>query len=260
MNILLIGNGKWGKNYVSTINNSFSDIKLTIAGRDYWKDLIDSSLYSGVIVATPPESHIEIAIYSLSKNIPTMIEKPLSLSLEDAKQLNKFSTPILVNHIYLFSDGHKILKEMAWDISKINKITTNGYNNGPFRNYSSLFDYGAHDLSIILDLVKKSPDKIEIKECSENLFNISMEFGNIKTFSTIGSGANKKARNIMINYDGIDILYDDLQRPAYHKSPLECGIQIFIDAVNGMQNKYLGLNLSIKVLEILEYCEKQLIF
>ena len=103
-NIVLVGgNGKWGQNYISTLKY-FQDINLQVATRENWKQLIDKNP-DGVIVATPPDSHIEIASYSLSKNIATMIEKPLALSLQEAETLKQFTAPILVNHIQLFTKG-----------------------------------------------------------------------------------------------------------------------------------------------------------
>ena len=102
LNLLLVGAGKWGMNYVSTLN-SFPNIDLKIATRYNWKRLIDEHP-DGVFICTHPSSHIEIANYALSRNIPTMIEKPLALSLNEANSLKGFSAPILVNNIHLFSE------------------------------------------------------------------------------------------------------------------------------------------------------------
>src|SRR5208283_3041583 len=98
--LLLVGSGVWGQKYISTLSN-FSAVSLEAASRDNWKELIDKKP-DGVIVCTPPQSHVEIASYALSQNIPTMIEKPLALSLSEAKLLRQFSAPILVNYVHLF--------------------------------------------------------------------------------------------------------------------------------------------------------------
>src|ERR1035437_729108 len=102
MNIVMVGNGQWAQRYISTLSR-FPNVNLQIANRDNWKSLILKTLPEGVIVCTPPQSHIEIATYSLKLGIPTMIEKPLSLSLSEANALKQFCSPILVNHIHLFS-------------------------------------------------------------------------------------------------------------------------------------------------------------
>ncbi len=112
MNILLIGKGAWGKNYIKTIDSFFPKIKLTVADRTNWKQLIDKGP-AGVIIATPPDSHIEIAKHALRENILCLIEKPLALSLNEAKELEQYSNvPILIGHIYLFSNWFQKIKNI----------------------------------------------------------------------------------------------------------------------------------------------------
>ena len=266
MNVVLIGVGAWGKNYIKTIENNFSDVNLTLANRYDWKNLIDDKP-DGVIVATPPDSHIEIASYSLERNIPTMIEKPLALSLEQALLLKKFEhIPILVNYIQLFATGYEKLK-LFTNYQKINKIITNGYNNSPTRSYSSLWDYGPHDIAMILDLIQTMPSKIEANVLSKNIYQIIMYFDDLITTSIVGSGALEKKRDITINNGYMDICYNDIKRPEYHKAPLHNALSVFIEAIsyyknNGNINNFdnrLGLDLSFKVIHVLEECEKLLL-
>lgn len=263
MNIVLVGNGKWGKNYVSTIQNYFPDINLIVANRSNWQDLIDKNP-NGVIIATPPNSHIEIASYALMSDIPVMIEKPLSLSLKEAETLNIFSAPILVNHIHLFSEGYEKIKKLI-DINNITEIKTCGYGQGLPRQYSSLWDYGPHDLSMILDIIGKMPDKIDIRKLVGDMyalhmeFIVNMDFGLIKTETVLGSGANCKTRHIEIHSDGIVLSYNDVKKPMHHKPALNNALEVFFKSINGQLDSRLGLDLSFKILKILEDCDNLLI-
>src|SRR5580658_1853229 len=91
--VLCGGTGKWGQNYIKTLS-SFENVKLIIANRNNWKILIDDNIPDFVIISTPPQSHIEIAIYALEQNIPVIIEKPLSLSYSVALSLKEFKSLI----------------------------------------------------------------------------------------------------------------------------------------------------------------------
>ena len=254
--IVLIGSGKWGQKYISTIAN-IHNVKLFVANRSNWKMLIDEHP-DGVIVCTPPESHVEIADYSLSRGIPTMIEKPLSLSLIEARQLNKYQIPVLVNHIHLFSQGYQNIKEIVKN-KQISSIYSIGLGTNPIRDYSSLWDYGPHDLAMILDLLQKMPNDIKIsKHQYFDMFHIELSFSNCKTYSTIGIQPIGKYRSLYVETDGICVSYDDTRRPDYHVSPLLNAINIFIQAMSGYVDDRLGLDLSMKILEVLEDCQNRL--
>lgn len=262
MKLLLVGAGKWGQKYISTLSSKYSNIKLEIANRDNWKQLIDDKP-DGVIICTPPNSHIEIAEFSLQRNIPTMIEKPLSLSLEEAHKLKKYEqVPILVNHIHLFSETYGLLKYHVGE--SIDKIVSLGFNNGPVRDYSSLWDYGPHDISMIMDLVEPIsdfPDQIEateVKTRNGSLFDIKMKFKNIETESLIGNGGAHPIRKLKVECGGLQIVYDGKVPQKEQFSPLENALMAFIGAIYGARDRRLGLDFSLKVLKVLESCEKSL--
>ncbi len=258
--ILLVGAGAWGKNYINTLS-LFSDVKLEVANRNTWHQLIDNKP-DGVIVATPPDSHIEIAKFALERDIPTMIEKPLALSVADAKQLLPYShIPILVNHIHLFSDAYQRIKSIVQD-KQITKIITFGHSsNGWVRDYSALWDYGPHDLSLILDLIGEYPIGIKIEGDPNRISFIKMLFKRSETSSVVGVEFNgqKNKRNIWIDLDGVEIYYDDKKRSVYHTPPLTNALQVFIKSIDGYEDDRLGLNLSFDVLKILEQCDKLLL-
>lgn len=257
--LVQVGSGRWGQRYIATLA-SFPEVELKVANRETWKNLIDQKP-DGVIVCTPPDSHIEIAQYALKKNIAILIEKPLSLSLSEAETLKKFTAPILVNHIHLFSDGYQNMKKSIAG-KKITHIDSQGYGQGPVRPYSSLWDYGPHDLSMILDLVGRFPEKITASESNpsspESLFTIEMDFGDFYTKSVVGNGALTSARTISVDCNSANFFYDDKKRPETHSAPLTTALRVFIDAIGGKNDSRLGLALSLDVMKILEHCQKLL--
>jgi predicted dehydrogenase len=246
--LTLIGNGKWGRIYAKTLKDL--NIPFQIGTRDNWQNLVRAGT-DGVIVATPPQSHIEIASFALERNIPTLIEKPLAMTYTEAEKLKQFSAPILVNHIHLFSDRYQAIKEQI-TTDHINSIYSLGYNNGPKRNYSSLLDYAPHDLAMILDLSGQLPrsitSRIEQTTIGE-LHTITLQFETFYSISIIGNGGSIKKRQLSIFQDNTVLAYN-----GWQDKPLENTIKTFQKLIGGGKDSRAGLDLSMKVMKILDIC------
>ncbi len=52
-----------------------------------YREMIDDGGIDLVIVATPPKYHVEQALYALDKGLYVLLEKPIALSLEEARKL-----------------------------------------------------------------------------------------------------------------------------------------------------------------------------
>ena len=111
LNFLLIGLGQMGKihqrvlnensntNLVVIVDSSFSKEHENIDGVDHFNKIdnvdFDKNDIDAVIISTTTDTHYEIAKKLINKNVPLLIEKPLSTSdfeveriLNDAKQKN----------------------------------------------------------------------------------------------------------------------------------------------------------------------------
>ena len=259
MKLLLIGAGKWGTNYISTLS-SFENIELTVANKENWQHLIDQKP-DGVIIATPPQSHIQIAEHAASYQIPIMLEKPVALSSSELQILNNYNPTVLVNYIHLFSDAYQWMIKSI-DVDTITKISTHGYNRGPFRNYSSLWDYAPHDLSMILYLLKEAPTCLDIQlipNTNNGLFGIEMLFNKCTTYSMVGSGGTNACRDFIVEFNGMMLKYDDKNRPTSHTAPLNNALSVFIKGIKGHIDERMGLELSFQITKILERCDNKLI-
>jgi predicted dehydrogenase len=253
INLLLIGSGAWGKNYIKTCSD-FSMLNLIVANRDNWKSLVDKNPF-GVIIATPPNTHVDIALYCLERKIPTLIEKPLALSLEDALRLKPYSKDILVDYIHLFSDTHANIKKLI-ALSEITSIRTCGV--GPVkRSYSNLYDYGVHDLSIILDLMKRMPNGISFDRIiteDRDFHNINLDYGEVDVSCRVGVDL-KKVRTITIMSREFHFHYNNLNAPATKNTPLHNVVSVFMDyLINGNRDSRMGIDLSLNILNLLSKC------
>lgn len=249
VNFVLVGVGKFGQNYIKTLA-AFPDVSLTVANRQNWRSLIDNHP-DGVIVCTPPDSHVEIAHYALQKAIPVMIEKPLSFSLTEAQSLLKINlAPILVNHIHLFAQDYQNIKNHI-DIKEIRTINTTASSNSPPRTYSRLWDYGPHEIALILDLAQQYPKTIKCSGKEPN-FTITMEFDTFRSITDIGYS---DTRQRLLDINNGQFIYDGM---ASKDLPLTNALKVFIDAIHGKPDYRLGLELPLKVMQVLDECQKQL--
>ena len=99
LRIGLIGVGEWGKNYINTLKknkgvslkkiacknlkenrNLVNDYEVT----DNWHNITLSSEIDGIIIATPPKTHFEIASEAIKNGKPVIVEKPLTLNSKEA--------------------------------------------------------------------------------------------------------------------------------------------------------------------------------
>jgi predicted dehydrogenase len=267
INLVIVGVGQWGTRYVSTITENFSEISLITATRSTWKSLLDSKP-DGVIISTHPDSHIEIAKYALDKSIPVMIEKPLAFSLQEVERLEGYSAPILVNYQHLHASAFVKLLEIISHWNRIDRITTRGYGNGPIRAYSSLFDYGSHDLSMCYALAQGQTqiEFIAQTPCwhsQGNIFDLRLNIGGIRVDSQLGNGAQNKQRYFEILGAEEIVVYDDMsENKLLHNGqivkltdrtpPLTASINTFLRLINGEKDWRSGLSLSKMVVGTLE--------
>ena len=248
-NLVLIGAGKFGQTYIKTLA-TFLDVELIVANRQNWQSLIDNKP-DGVLIVTDPSSHIEIGHYALQNGIPVMIEKPLSLSLTEAQSLLQFnSVPILVNHIHLFSKDYQNIKNSI-DIKDIQHIRTIASSNSPPRSYSRLWDYFPHDAALVIDLAQQYPKTIKCTGSEPN-FTITMEFDSFTSITNIGHSENRQR---LLDINNGKFIYNGMISTDL---PLTNALQVFIDAIHGKPDYRLGLDLPMKVMQMLEECQKQL--
>jgi len=116
----LIGLGRWGRNCMATMR-TIPGLRLARAadpdpsthtwvnGGEValdWRDLLEAGDLDGIIVATPPRHHVEIARAAVEAGLPVLVEKPLALSSGEAAGLLALAEElggfVLVDHIHLF--------------------------------------------------------------------------------------------------------------------------------------------------------------
>lgn len=246
--IVHIGTGPWGQNYLK-VYKAFT-VDVSVATRDSWRSLVDERP-DGVVICTPPQTHIEIAQFALERNIPVMIEKPLALSAEEAEQLAKYAAPVLVDHLYLFTDGYQSLKRNIAG-KQIRTIKTVGLGTRSHTGYSALWDYGSHDISMILDLMNRTPNIVSAIQIG-SIFEIELHFSDTVTHSRFGI-SGERVRRVAVQCEGEEVIFEDIGSEI--PGPLHNAVAVFLETISGETDQRLGLGLALDVLKVLEACEK----
>lgn len=290
--LALVGKGRWGKNYINTINNLSSCVlpKKFVKASNY-KDLFAFSGIDGVIIATPSSTHFKIAKEFLERGFNVLIEKPMTTNYKDALELSKiarkYKNIVMVGHIYLYNPAFLRVKKLIKSIGKIKYISTEGMNYGPIRNdVSALWDWGPHDISMLIDLLGSLPQEVSAYGLSSlrpntefyDMCNLKLKFPNdIFVFVNIGWLSPVKKRNMTIVGEKSTIVFDDtiekkvaliqnlginkeIKYPSFAKEfPLTLEISNFVNSVQNKKKKNSSsLKMGLNVIKVLEACEKSM--
>ena len=152
--LALIGTGRWGQNIQKTVA-LLPDAELAYTATLDWRTLLDKTDIDGVLIATPPSTHAEIALAFLEHGVPVFVEKPMTDSLAEAQRLAAAAHDrVLVGHIHLYNPAYQQVRELLPQLGAVRLMVSEGANNGPYRDdYSALWDWAPHDISMMADLL-----------------------------------------------------------------------------------------------------------
>ena len=132
MKLCLVGCGRWGKAYLETIKkiNSINVDSIVLRKSipkinesynfSYNLDtLLDKRDIDGVIIVSPPETHLELAKICIKHRKPVLIEKPFTNSYEQSNFLKeefyKNQLACMVGFQHLFSEKYKLSQHTNHD-------------------------------------------------------------------------------------------------------------------------------------------------
>jgi predicted dehydrogenase len=182
LNIAIVGCGYWGINYLRVFNElggskvslvcDASEARLRNIRERYplistttaFSEVLSSRWVDAVVVATPAASHFEIASQCLDKGKHVLVEKPVTVSVEDAENLTKQAAKqqrvLMVGHTFLYNAGILKLKALIQDkdFGNVYYMHATRTNMGPVRSdVNALWDLGSHDVAICNFLLDAMP-------------------------------------------------------------------------------------------------------
>jgi UDP-2-acetamido-3-amino-2,3-dideoxy-glucuronate N-acetyltransferase len=190
-----IGCGYWGRNIVRTLNSlnilravydfdtsvrqSFSN-EYNLDDRDLNSILDDESIL-GISIATPANTHFEIARQALLAGKSVFIEKPICLDLNEAKDLKKIADnrnlKIMVGHLMHYHCGFMKLKGLIdrREFGEILKIKSYRKSFGILRQEEDvIWSFAPHDLSMIMALFEDK-NIFNLKVIRDKIFNANTD-------------------------------------------------------------------------------------
>ena len=182
-NIALIGCGYWGKNLCRNFNalgSLFAVVDATESGQstarsiapdamitDNIEDILKDDQIRGIALATPAETHANIAIRAMQAGKDVFVEKPMALSISDALDMqsvaNETGRILMVGHLLEYHPAVLKLRELinSGELGKINYIYSNRLNFGKVRTEeNALWSFAPHDVAVILRLLGQSPIEV----------------------------------------------------------------------------------------------------
>lgn len=181
--IAVIGCGSWGKNYIRNLND------LGVLGAicdsnesrlQKWKErfpyleiqsdsrsVLKNPEIDAAVISTPSWTHFDLARLALLHDKDVLVEKPLTLSSQECEQLIALAQGrqkiLMVGHILHYHPAIVELKKILAneDLGKINYIYSTRLNLGSFRAEENiLWSFAPHDISVILGLLKATPEYV----------------------------------------------------------------------------------------------------
>jgi predicted dehydrogenase len=174
LNIAQIGVGYWGPNLLRNIvANKRCQITrvvdLSSNRRDYVKGLypdievtdriekvFQDAVIDAVVIATPVNTHFDLAIQALEAGKHILVEKPLARSVEEAGKIGEkaFEKNLvaMVGHTFLFNAAVRYVKQLidSGELGNIRYIYSQRLNLGRIRSdVDALWNFAPHDISII---------------------------------------------------------------------------------------------------------------
>jgi UDP-2-acetamido-3-amino-2,3-dideoxy-glucuronate N-acetyltransferase len=182
-NIAVIGSGYWGRNLVRNYHQlgalkvicDKNEAVLADFGKHYpdvgtcmaLSDILCRADIAGVVVATPAETHFNLAREALLAGKHVFVEKPLVLNENEGRELidiakNK-ALVLMVGHLLQYHPAFIKLKDMvmAGELGRINYIYSHRLNFGKIRREENiLWSFAPHDISMILSMAGEDPESI----------------------------------------------------------------------------------------------------
>lgn len=185
LNIAVIGCGNWGKNHIRVLHelgalHSISDQNTTSATAYStlynvpfynFEEMIANTTIQGIVIATPAHTHFELAMRCLQSGKSVFVEKPLTLTINEAQQLDQYATKqnltLMIGHLLQYHTGFLKIKELKENgsLGKLQYIYSNRLNLGKFRTEEDIWwSFAPHDVSMILALIDALPSTVVARE------------------------------------------------------------------------------------------------
>ena len=257
----VIGWGYWGpkiaRNLDSLANASVSMVAdtddhrlINLAVNKPWietttriEDMFRSDI-DAIVIATPVSTHFQLAREALLNGKHVLVEKPLTASVCEAEELVAIAREqqrvLMVGHTFEYNPAVNELRKLvqSGELGKIYCIEAERVNLGLFRNdINVIWDLAPHDISILLYLLNKKPERIKVQAHAhvqsriEDVAHLDLEFADGMVAHIHVSWLHPcKIRRVTVIGDVRMVVYDDTN-PAEMVKVYNKGADVHADPV-----------------------------
>lgn len=298
----LVGAGRWGKRYIETIAGVESATLVHLGSRNPlsaglvpagcrvsadWRRVIADTRVDGIIVATPPATHLEITSAAIGAGIAVLVEKPMTMSPAEAEALASMAEAagvlVMVDHTHLFSGAFRELLRQSEQLGPVLGLRSAGGNFGPFREDTPvLWDWAPHDVAMALAIFDEEPVEIVARRAISRVvegivgeaIDISLDFARGRRAEIrVSNIDSEKRRWLEARFAGATLVYDDLAIdklriheegvspraiPFAEVPPLTAAVEEFARAITSGRLSDPSLELGRRVVQILSVCQTSL--
>ena len=181
--VAVVGSGYWGSNLVRVfhqlgalavvcdsdsakldqVRRAFKEVKV----EESFDSLLEQPNPRALVIATPAETHYQLARKALLAGKDVFVEKPLSLKPVEGEELVQIARQegriLMVGHVLLYHSAIMKLKELigSGELGRIQYIYSNRLNLGKIRREENiLWSFAPHDISVILMLLGEMPQEV----------------------------------------------------------------------------------------------------
>lgn len=215
-----------------------------------------SAALDGVLIATPGDTHADLAIPFLERGISTFIEKPMATSSADAERIRavaqRSGAAVFVGHIYLYNPAFRKMLELLPTLGPIQYVVCEGMNVSPDARLSVTWEWLPHHLSMARAIFGREPASVSAwsltgPETPRGAVSRFL-FGETPLISMASWLSPVRRRPVSIPCENGTLLFDDLSDrklalyagdgsvtyPVYdHEPPLACELRTFLAQLRG---------------------------
>jgi predicted dehydrogenase len=221
-----------------------------------------------VVIATHPVAHVPLTLEAIDAGFPVMLEKPAALDMIGAERIRRAveesGLAFLVNHQHLFAPAFEILRQVFIGHDRLS-ITAEAGGSGPHRDYSPLWDYGPHDVAMVLSLMQHRPSAIGagcVPFGAGVMYSLAMTFAHGRATVSVTNGETRRRRRCYVQAGRREGVYDESAKTprlvingkdiAVSEEPsLTAAIRAFVRGVDGNRCYRFGPRWAVDVCHVL---------
>lgn len=240
LKIGVVGCGYWGPNLIRNFNQikevdlgyicDFDEAKLESIKRNYpsakgvtnYLEILQDKDVDAVVIALPVLEHHKIAKDALLNNKHVLIEKPMTSSSEEAKELIRIAKEknrvLMVDHTFEYSEAINKMKRIieSGELGKTYYIRAEWLNLGLLQpNVNVIWDLATHIISIIDYITELKPISVNanaagyLRENIQEIAQAHIKFQNrVSAYLTVSWLEPKKTRRMTIVGNKKLLVYD----------------------------------------------------